>query len=188
MLLIGTPSSNGTVSFNHLTSLLALQEVLQPAGITVRFEHVAGESLISRARNFIANTFLWQTTCSHLLFIDSDIGFPAEAALRYLQADLDIICGIYPLKRLDIGRLRNMPTALDARSAFSASLAYAVKLQQDPVISKSGLFPVEYGPAGFMFIGRIATWNGAMLSGHTMPRSSLCCSMAAATTRVTPMP
>ena len=49
-------------------------------------------------------------------------------------------------------------------------------------------FPVQRGLRGFrhhgkalghdtrkdlcMFIGRIATWNGAIASGHTMPRSS----------------
>ena len=39
-----------------------------------------------------------------------------------------------------------------------------------------------------MFIGSSAAWNGAMAVGHTIPFSSWFCSIAAATTRVTPIP
>ncbi|WP_228257201.1 hypothetical protein [Acinetobacter sp. WCHAc060025] len=34
-----------------------------------------------------------------MFWIDSDIGFSAEAAFRLLQADYDIAAGVYPLKR-----------------------------------------------------------------------------------------
>jgi hypothetical protein len=39
-----------------------------------------------------------------------------------------------------------------------------------------------------MFIGTMASWNGAMAVGQIMPRSSWFCSIAAATMRLTPMP
>ena len=37
-------------------------------------------------------------------------------------------------------------------------------------------------------MGTITTWKGAMASGQMMPRASWFCSIAAATTRVTPIP
>ncbi len=43
--------------------------------------------------------FLENKEWTHLFWIDSDIGFSPEAALRLLQADYEIAAGVYPLKR-----------------------------------------------------------------------------------------
>ena len=69
------------------------------------------ESLITRARNLIANEFLRQKSYTHLLFIDADIGFQPELPWKYLQADKDVVCGIYPVKYLDIEKLRSIDPA-----------------------------------------------------------------------------
>ena len=58
-----------------------------------------GESLITRARNNCVATFLENKEWTHLFWIDSDIGFSAEAFYRLLLADKDVAAGIYPLKR-----------------------------------------------------------------------------------------
>jgi hypothetical protein len=154
MILIGTPSHNGTVTFNYLRSLLGMLDIFKMAGVGTDYQPMAYESLITRARNCIASAFLRQKKYSHLLFIDADIGFPADAALRYLRSDKDVICGIYPLKRLDVGKLRMMPSELPRENAVAASLQYTVKLKSGCVVDKSLMVPVEYGSTGFMMIKR----------------------------------
>jgi hypothetical protein len=154
MILIGTPSYNGTVTFEYMRSVLETVQRCNQAGVGTGFRPVAYESLITRARNFIANAFLRQRECTHLLFIDADLGFPADAALRYLRADKDVICGVYPVKSLDVDRLRRMPAELTSVDAVASSLTYTIKLKGSGAAVKDGLVPVEYGPAGFMMIKR----------------------------------
>lgn len=154
MILIGTPSYNGTVTLNYMRSVLQMFDVCNAAGVGTGFQPLAYESLITRARNYIANEFLRQREFSHLLFIDADLGFPADAALRYFQSGKDVVCGIYPVKHLDVDKLRRMPGELASVDAVAASLNYTVKLKAGCVVDKDGLVPVEYGSTGFMMIRR----------------------------------
>jgi len=153
MILIGTPSYNGAVTINYLRSLLGMLDICRLAGVGTGFQPLAYDSLIPRARNCIANDFLRKKEYSHLLFIDADLGFPADAALRYLRSDKDVVCGIYPVKHLDVDTLRKMPGQVSNADAVAASLAYTVKLKGGCVVDK-GLVPVEFGSTGFMMIKR----------------------------------
>lgn len=49
-------------------------------------------------RNNCVASFLQNPEWTHLFWVDSDIGFSPEAALRLLQADYEIAAGVYPLK------------------------------------------------------------------------------------------
>jgi hypothetical protein len=60
------------------------------------------ESLITRARNYCVDEFM-RSDCTHLMFIDSDIGFDprdvlAMLALQSDDSEYDIIAGPYPKK------------------------------------------------------------------------------------------
>lgn len=154
MFLVGTPSYTGTVTFQYMTSLMGMVHACNKAGVQACFHHLAGESLVTRARNLIANAFLRREDCTHLLFIDADLGFPEDAALRYLHSGKDVVCGIYPVKYLDVEKLRHLPPGLSREEAMASSLFYTVKLKDDAVTVHDGLVPVEYGPAGFMMIKR----------------------------------
>jgi len=172
MILIGTPSYNGTVTLNYMRSVLEMIEVCNLAGVGTGFQPLAYESLITRARNYIANEFLRQKEFSHLLFIDADLGFPPEAALRYFQSGKDVVCGIYPVKHLDVDTLRGMPMGLSSPDAVAASLKYTVKLKGGCVVDKDGLVPVEYGSTGFMMIRREALVKMAEAYPELMYRNS----------------
>jgi len=154
MILIGTPCYNGTVTTNYMVSLFNMVRSLDAEGIQADIMTPSHESLITRARNFIANEFLRQEEYSHLLFIDSDMGFPPDTAARYLKADKDVVCGIYPVKNLDMEKLRGIDLKLKLPDAEAASLSYAVKFRKGVTPDQDGFVSVEYGATGFMLIKR----------------------------------
>jgi len=154
MILIGTPCYNGTVTTNYMVSLFNMIRHLDTEGIHADIMTPSHESLITRARNFIANEFVRQTEYTHLLFIDADMGFPPETAARFLKADKDVVCGIYPVKHLDSDKLRGMDSKLTTPEAEAAAMGYAVKFQKGVQPDGDGFVSVEYGATGFMLIKR----------------------------------
>src|SRR5437016_1901789 len=122
-LLIATPCYGGLVTDHFLMSLLKLTRVLAARGIDFDFRTVS-DSLITRARNHMASEFLHDESFSHLLFIDADLGFDPEAVPRYLGFAKDLVCGVYPLKRLDLGAIR-ASTADDIAVAEASSYLYS---------------------------------------------------------------
>src|SRR5258708_14207063 len=134
-------------------SLLNLTRVLAGNGIAFDVRTVT-DSLITRARNHIANEFLREDGFTHLLFIEADLGFDANAVLRYLAFAKDLVCGVYPLKRLDIAGLRASTAATDA-AAEAASYLYSSTISiGDDNQPENGFLRTDYGATGFMLIAR----------------------------------
>jgi hypothetical protein len=155
MLMIGTPCYSGNISVNYLRSLVPAIGFLETQGVKSGMLTPSHESLITRARNLVANEFLRQKEYTHLLFIDADIGFQPELPWKYLQAEKDVVCGIYPVKHIDVDKLRTIDPKVHSRVAEAASLHYAVKLKTGGRPEPgTGLIPVDYGATGFMLIRR----------------------------------
>lgn len=154
MLMIGTPCYNGTVTIDYMLSMLQLKDVLNREKIPFKLLTPAHESLVTRARNAIANAFLRQPDCTHLFFIDADVAFPAELVPRLLAADKDVVCGVYPVKGLRLDRVMAQPPGTSPAVAEAASLDYAVKFAPGSRAEASGLVEVEYAATGFMCIKR----------------------------------
>jgi len=100
IVFIATPMYGGMCAGFYTQSLLQSISVLAQAGVQTRFSFMFNESLITRARNALAHTFL-KTDATHLMFIDADIKFRPEDIVEMLRADKDIICGIYPKKEIN---------------------------------------------------------------------------------------
>lgn len=80
------------VAAAHLGQNLKMASKLHP--------HI-GDSLISRARCLMLHRFL-QTDCDYLFTLDDDIELPQDAMTKLIQADKDIIGGVYRLKRKEV--------------------------------------------------------------------------------------
>jgi hypothetical protein len=157
-VLVGTPCYDGTVTHLYMRSYLALQEACRARGIGLDLLMLAGDSLITRARNRIAAQFLEAPRFTHLMFIDADIGYGAEQFLRLVERDADIAAGIYPLKQLDWAKLRERALRGDA-NLEAASLSYVLSGRQGGggtmrVQSRGGFASVEHAGTGFMLIRR----------------------------------
>ena len=77
----------------------------------VEFFYLFNESLITRARNYCVDEFLRNENFTHLMFIDSDIGFNANdvlslAALASPDSEYDILCGPYPKKTISWEKIK----------------------------------------------------------------------------------
>lgn len=99
-IFIGTPMYGGNCNGMYFTSMLNLQGALASKGHHAMVSILVNESLITRGRNAIVNQFM-KTDFDYLFFVDSDIQFYAEQVLPMIDADKDIICGIYPKKEIN---------------------------------------------------------------------------------------
>lgn len=102
-LFVATPCYGGNASGMYAKSLADLTAMCAQYGIQIQLYLMFNESLITRARNYCADEFI-RSDATHLLFIDSDIGFNSQdvLALLALSSDetkpYDVIAGAYPKK------------------------------------------------------------------------------------------
>lgn len=104
-IMVATPMYGGQCAGMYTKSSVDLSAVAQQYGMDVRFFYLFNESLITRARNYCVDEFM-RSDCTHLMFIDSDIGFNPNDVLTLLALqdaepgndEYDVICGPYPKK------------------------------------------------------------------------------------------
>lgn len=99
-ILIATPCYGRMAMTPYLASLDATRRALEAGGVEHDVLLTGNESLVQRARNTMAATFLWGTEFEKLLFIDGDIQFEASDVARLWNADAPVVAGIYPMKKL----------------------------------------------------------------------------------------
>ena len=89
-------------------------------------------------RNRIVQAF-WESDCTHLLCIDGDLGWPAQAVLAMLESKKEFVAGVYP-----------------ARGEKNIFL-FRPELNDDgTIVTDKHLLKMQYIPAGFMLIARSA--------------------------------
>lgn len=101
-LFVATPMYGGMCAGMYTRSTNDLSAMAVHHGVEVRFYYLFNESLITRARNYCIDEFL-RSDCTHMLFIDSDIGFNAQdvfamLAIQSEESDYDVLCAPYPKK------------------------------------------------------------------------------------------
>jgi len=156
-LVIGTPCYGGQVTTVYATSLLKLQQAcLRRGDIDLTVMMQAGDALITRARQNLVAHFLENATATHLLFVDADIGFEPEQALRLLDCDSDMAAAVYPTKRIDWARFSAIAQA-GHRHPESEALSYVLELETPERIALRGRFvKARYAGTGFLLIRRAA--------------------------------
>jgi len=113
-LFVATPMYGGMCAGMFCRSTNDLSALAVHYGIEVKYYYLFNESLITRARNYCIDEFM-RSDCTHLLFIDSDIGFNANDVLTMLalqsdESEYDILCAPYPKKCISWEKVK---TAVD---------------------------------------------------------------------------
>ncbi len=138
-VLFGLPCYGGQLHAATYHGLRDTEAKFRELGLSFNVMTITNESLIQRARNGIAATFL-ASGCDRLVFIDADIGFTADQILRLLAHDVDVIGGMYRKKS---------PDKID----FAANL----DVQHDgtvPVNNVTGALRAKHAATGFLAIKR----------------------------------
>ncbi|AMM25092.1 hypothetical protein [Variovorax sp. PAMC 28711] len=153
---IATPAYGGAMSSVYVRSLLGLVNLAWTHGFSMQTRFLDGDSLVPRARNRLVAEFMADARWTHLFFIDADIGFEPEAALRLLLSGRDVVAGMYPHKS-DGWPAAGLAQALPAgstREDFEARHASFPMNLNDTAIDADGFMEVLDAPTGFMLIAR----------------------------------
>jgi len=137
-VMIATPAYSGKVEIPYALSFANTFHILKLHGIQVTPLITSSGSLLVAERNRIIEAF-WQSECTHLLCVDSDLGWPPEAVLAMLDAKKDFIAGVYP-----------------ARGNKNIFLFRPVKNENDSIVTEKHLLKMNYIPAGFILLSRNA--------------------------------
>ena len=163
-LFVGVPMYGGNCAGLFCKSTNDLSTMCAQYGIELKFYFLFNESLVQRARNYVVDEFI-RSECTHLMFIDSDIGFKAKDVLSLLgiyasdPEKYDVLTGPYPKKTIawekvkqavKMGKAEENPFMLDY---------YAGDYVFNPVKGQSSFKldePIEVAEAGtgFMLIPR----------------------------------
>jgi hypothetical protein len=103
-LFVATPMYGGNCVGMYTKSMCDLSVLCHHYGIEMRSFFLFNESLITRARNYCVDEFL-RSDFTHLMFIDSDIGFDPHDVIALLgltedNSPYDVMCGPYPKKTI----------------------------------------------------------------------------------------
>ncbi len=110
-LFVATPMYGGQCAGMFARSIADLSALCTHHGIPLQMYFLFNESLITRARNYCCDEFM-RSDATHMLFIDSDIGFNPQdvialLALQIQNEDYDVIGGPYPKKCISWEKIKH---------------------------------------------------------------------------------
>jgi hypothetical protein len=153
--VIATPCFGGQVASIYAGSIFRLQRAVRSkSNMDLKILMRDGDALITRARSNLVTLFLEDTSATHLLFVDADIGFEPEQVFRLIESGADVVAGVYPVKRVNWDKARQM-LASNRPKLASASLDYVLEIDDpDHVVVFNGFTRVRYAGTGFLMIRR----------------------------------
>jgi hypothetical protein len=137
-LMIGLPAYDHKVGVKMAVSLMRLAQKVQEHGIDIQVSSICGCSVVTRARNMIADEFI-RSDCDSLMFIDADMTFEPEAVLRLMAWN------------------QTKPIVAGAYEARKAGKVYILSLEGDEsniYMDPMGLVKAHRVATGFMMIQR----------------------------------
>ena len=159
-LFISTPCYDAMMTMQYTMSILNLNTLLTKCGIEYVIDFIGNESLIPRARNNSLAKFI-KSDFTHILFIDSDIEFPAKAVIDLINVDKDVACCAYSKKSFNWNRfMRSMQTEIQSKESLESrglDYNYNAFLDEDNKLVKNDnddYIRVKHASTGFMLIKR----------------------------------
>lgn len=154
-VFVGTPMYGGMCTGTFMTSFINFLTLASANGVQVGYKFLYNESLITRARNTVVNSFE-KSEFTHLMFIDADIAFNPEDILTMVKADKDIICGIYPKKEINwanVGKAYEAGVRGSALSRYSGAFVINAK-EGTREFKLNEPLEIQNAGTGFMLIKR----------------------------------
>lgn len=101
-MMIATPTYDGTIDRETYHSVIALVAAMMGNRRGKVSVQTKSNMLVDRARNLFASRVLNDPDCTHLLFVDADMGFAPDAIFRLLDFDKPVTAIVYPSKVLPL--------------------------------------------------------------------------------------
>jgi len=160
-IFLATPMYGGQCAGYYTKSVADLTKVCALHGIELKHYFLFNESLITRARNYCVDEFL-RSDCTHMMFIDSDIGFNPADVLKLLEIcgpGYDIVTGPYPKKTIAWEKIKKAVDAGFANDNPFALEQFVGDYVFNPVPGTTEfrineLVEIQEGGTGFMMIHR----------------------------------
>jgi hypothetical protein len=156
-LFVATPMYGGMCTGLYASAIMQLVGVCGQNNMQMYYSFMMNESLITRARNSIAYDFL-KSDATHLMFIDADIGFNPQDIPRMVDANVDIICGLYPKKEINwVEVTEAVKRGVPPQELQHYTGAFVVNLPHGQTTTSGSIHaPLEIanGGTGFMLIKR----------------------------------
>jgi hypothetical protein len=140
-VFIALPAYDFKVSLKLAVSLARFAQAAPQHGISIQIGSICGCSVVSRARNLLAQDML-ESDCTDLMFIDSDINFEPEDILRLLAWTSD------PKK----GIVAGVPRTRSTDKVYIATLDYDEN--EELTMNGMGLVRAKRVATAFMMIRR----------------------------------
>jgi len=162
-VFLATPMYGGQCAGMYTKSIADMSALFAKYGIPLQLYYLFNESLITRARNYCVDEFI-RSDATHLMFIDSDIGFNPQDVLAMLslmndESPYDVLGGPYPKKciswekikqAVDKGVADEDPSTLDK---YVGDYVFNPKSGQKEIPLGEPVEVLELG-TGFMMIKR----------------------------------
>lgn len=159
-IYVGMPMYGGMLSENTFHAVMQTQTWCHQHGISMKIQTMGNESLITRARNTIVSMMLDDKDfiATHLLFIDSDIGFHSQNVARLICKDDDLVCGVYPRKCIHwdkaIQAMKENPD-INEETLAAKTMGYNLNFADTQNIQiKDGFCEVMEAATGMMLVKR----------------------------------
>jgi hypothetical protein len=140
-IFIALPAYDFKVSLRLAVSLARFAQAAAQHGIDVQIGSVCGCSVVSRARNLLAQDML-ESPCTELIFIDSDINFEPEDIFRLMAWGSDDKKGI----------IAAVPRVRSEQKTYIATLDYDEN--GDLTMNSTGLVRAKRVATAFMWVRR----------------------------------
>ena len=151
-IFIATPCYGGMVTQTYMQSVLALVTEAARQDLLLSIALLGQDALITRSRNTLVAQFM-RSPATHLMFIDSDIGFNPSDIFDLLQSEKDVVGALYPL-RASRWTTESLSRLRAGEPLSSASLDYVGEPFGE--LEPNGLIRCKYAGTGFLLISRPA--------------------------------
>jgi hypothetical protein len=155
---IATPAFGEVFYTPYVQSLYRLMRAFEARKWQSSFASIAYAD-IAESRNFLLTRWYDKSDATHLLFVDADMGFPAELVLDMVDFGKPVTGVVYPKRQVDLGRIAELSAAgTPAPRAIARGHNYILRKRRGLSISipQNGFMQVDGCGAGVFLIARSA--------------------------------
>jgi hypothetical protein len=164
-ILIGTPAYGESVTTTYCETLIWILNHFREKHPHIAFEHkFLAFALLPHMRNYFASRVLNDQSYTHLLFIDSDMGFAPTLIEHMIALDKTVVGCVYPKRKLDLARLSELTKSVGNLQVArliaqdyvgaGASIEFNGEASIDNLITEGPAIKVKHAGTGVMLIQR----------------------------------